>query len=175
MRKIIFAIVAGTLVSSGRAIAQDGVQLTPGTKVRVTVHTLGLNKQVGTVYELRGDTLVIQTKAGAGADMLRVSIPATNRLDVKAGTRRHWAAGAGIGFLAGGVTVLAWKNDPTEDWWTSDANKALAGGGVGLLVGAALGALITSDRWSEVPLDQIRPRLVAQLDGRVGVGVVMRF
>ena len=174
MRTVILAVTALTMIVPPRAIGQDALRLTPGAKVRVTVHTLGLNKRVGTVHEFHGDTLVMQTKAGARLEMLNVSMSAINRLDVKAGTRRHWAAGAGIGFLAGVVTVLAWKNDPTEDWWTSDANKALAGGGVGLLVGAALGALITSDRWSEVPLDQVRPRLVAQQDG-VGVGVFLGF
>jgi hypothetical protein len=108
-----------------------------------------------------------------------VNIPAVNRLDLRTGSRNHWLEGAGIGALAGVVTGLAWGNDSKDAfhldlWYDKPGVKALAGGAVGALVGAGVGALIKSDRWSEVPLDQIRPRLVAQQDG-VGVGVVVRF
>ncbi len=59
-------------------------------------------------------------------------------------------------------------------------SDAVAGGaGVGVLVGGLLGlgigALIKTDRWEEVPLDQFRVSLVPQWNGGRALGVAVSF
>jgi hypothetical protein len=109
--------------------------------------------------------------------MVHVAMPAITKLDVRTGGRGHAIQGAGLGFLLGFVIGLAAGDDPPGGFMETriDAGGKAMLGGIGLgLIGAGVGAFIKSDKWSEVPLDRVRPRLVAQLDG-VGVGVVLRF
>ncbi len=179
MRNIILAVTAFTLIIPARAAAQDVLWLKPGAKVRLTVPTLGLNERGGWVQELTGDTLVahvdVMQQGRLRLEMLHVPMSSITKLDVVTGRKGHWLAGAGIGFLFGVVTGAASGDDPSDQWFAYSAGEKAMMGGLGFgLIGAGVGALIKSDRWSEVPLDQIRPRLVAQKDG-VGVGVVLRF
>jgi len=52
---------------------------------------------------------------------------------------------------------------------------AAEGAILGTLLGLAIGAMARTDRWEEVPLDQLRVQPVATADGRFGLGVSMRF
>jgi hypothetical protein len=180
MRYIILAITVFTLISPARAVAQDVLWLKPGAKVRMTAPTLGLSERVGRVQELNGDTLVVQVNAmhrgQLRLELLDVPMSSMTKLDVTTGRRGHWREGAGIGFLAGALLGLASGDDPSNEWFAYSAGeKALAGGFVFGLIGTGVGALIKSDKWAEVPLDQVRPRLIAQQDGRVGLGLSLRF
>jgi len=179
MRNIILAVTAFTLVGSAPALGQDVLWLKPGAKVRMTAPALGLNERIGRVQELTGDTLVAQVDAMRQGrlqlEMLHVPMSSITKLDVTTGRRGHWLEGAGIGFLFGVVTGAASGDDPSDQWFAYSAGEKAMMGGLGFgLIGAGVGALIKSDKWSEVPLDQVRPRLVAQQDG-VGVGVSLRF
>jgi hypothetical protein len=180
MRNIILAIIVFTLFSHARAVAQDLLLLRPGAKVRMTAPTLGLSERIGRVQELTGDTLVMQVNAMRQGrlriEVLQVPMPAIAKLDVTTGRRGHWLEGAGIGFLFGAVVGLASGDDSSDQWFAYSAGeKALAGGfGFGL-IGAGVGALIKSDKWAEVPLDQVRPRLIAGYGGQVVIGVSLRF
>ncbi len=44
-----------------------------------------------------------------------------------------------------------------------------------LRAGLAVGAVIMTDRWQEVPLDRLRVNLGPQRDGRFGLGLLVRF
>jgi hypothetical protein len=180
MRYIILAITVFTLVSPTLAVAQGALWLRPGAKVRVTALALGVSERVGLVQELKGDTLFVQVDAmrqgHRQVEMLYVPIPAIARLDVTTGRRSHWLEGAGIGFLFGVVTGAASGDDSSDRLFGQSAGeKALMGGFGAGLIGAGIGALIKSDKWAEVPLDQLRPRLIAGYGGRVGVGVSLEF
>ena len=183
MRNIIIAITVFTLVSPARAVAQDALWLTPDAKVRITAPAVGMSQQVGRVQEMRGDTLVLQVDAMRGghlrADTLHVTMPTITKLDVRTGSRGHWLEGAGIGFLLGAVIGLASGDDPpAEGWFSYDysaGDKALLGGSLLGIVGAVIGQSIKTDKWAEVPLDQLRPRLIAGYGGQVGVGVSLGF
>ncbi len=181
MRNIILAVTAFTLIGPARAVAQGAQWVTPGAKIRVTAPTLGLDAQVGRVRETRGDTLVLETDVMRGghlrADTVHVAMPMVTKLDVRTGGRGHAIQGAGLGFLLGFVIGVASGDDPPGGFMETriDAGGKAMLGGIGLgLIGAGVGAFIKSDKWSEVPLDRVRPRLVAQQNG-VGVGVVLRF
>ena len=180
MRNIIIAITVFTLVSPARAVAQDALWLTPDAKVRITAPAVGMSQQVGRVQEMRGDTLVLQVDAMRGghlrADTLHVTMPTITKLDVRTGSRGHWLEGAGIGFLFGVVIGAASGDDPPNQWFACSAGEKALMGGFGFgLIGAGIGALVKSDKWAEVPLDQLRPRLIAGYGGQVGVGVSLGF
>jgi hypothetical protein len=183
MRNIILAITVFTLVSAAPAVAQGALWLRPGAKVRVTAPTLGLSEQVGSVQELKGDTLVLQVDAmrrgHLQADTLHVTVPAITKLDVGTGRRGHLLEGAGIGFLLGAVIGLASGDDPpAEGFLSSSYSAGEKAGALGVVigsVGAIIGATHKSDKWAEVPIDQLRPRLIARDGGQVGVGVSLGF
>jgi hypothetical protein len=55
------------------------------------------------------------------------------------------------------------------------ASHALVFGAAGGLVGLGIGALFKTERWEEVPLDQLRVSVAPQPDGRLGVSVSLEF
>jgi hypothetical protein len=180
MRNIILAITVFTLVSPARAVTQEFLWLKPGAKVRVTAPTLGLSELIGRLQVLNGDTLVVQVEARRQGrlqvEVLQVPMPAIAKLDVTTGRRGHWLEGAGIGFVAGALIGLASGDDRPNQWFGYSAGEKALGGGLGFgLIGAGVGALVKSDKWAEVPLDQVRPRLIAGPGRQVGVGVALRF
>ena len=139
----------------------------------------GLVKK-GTLVRAAGTSITFSVP-GEG----EVTMPAASltRLDVYAGTkRRTWqglvvgaALGIGLGFVA--------KVDEVEckDSYTTACSRgeALATwGGAGVLVGALVGTLIKSDRWTPVALP---PRRTAMLPGgradtaSLRLGVTFRF
>jgi hypothetical protein len=56
-----------------------------------------------------------------------------------------------------------------EDCFCSKGEVAAAGGAIGaaagILIGSSIGAVIKTDRWEEVPLDQLRVSIVPRRDG----------
>ena len=177
MRYIILAVTVFTLASPVRAVAQEFLWLKPGAKVRITAPALGMSERVGRLQVLNGDTLVVQVEARRQGRLqvgvLQVPMPAIAKLDVRTGRRGHWLEGAGIGFALG-LALGAASGEGSSDSHVEIPTPLAAGISVGIL-GAIIGQSIKSDKWSEVPLDQLRPRLIAQQDGRVGLGVSLRF
>ena len=179
MRNIILVVTAFTLVAPAHVFAQGTPWVTPGAKIRVTAPTLGLDAQVGRVRETRGDTLVLETDEMRGghlrADTVHVAMATVTKLDVRTGGRSRWIEGAGFGFLVGAVIGIASGDDPPSQLLAANAGqKAIVFGSLLGILGGVIGKGITSDQWAEVPLDRLRPRLVAQQDG-VGVAVGLRF
>lgn len=124
---------------------------------RVRVQAAGM-RAVGTVQEVRGDTLVM-----LGADMRPITLARgdLNRVWVSEGRRSTGAGigrGLGLGLLIGGVTgaVLGIADGDDEDGFIAltAEEKAMAGfvalGGAGALVGAIAGAALPGERWKRV-------------------------
>ena len=148
-------------------------QLQPGQRVRITAPQLGISKHSGTLVAVDGDTLTVGT--------LQVALMDVTRLDVYMGRKGHSGTGAVVGGLVVGVPFAFLLAAVGEDL-SDDCNAAggaavglLVGGVAGALVGAPVGALINTDRWEEVPLDQLRVSVVPQRDGRFAVGLSVRF
>jgi len=188
---ILVAILAFVPLAS--ATAQ--VPVRPGARVRVTGHfcqplysCVGGSPQqyVGTLVTWEADTLVVQSNR----DTLAVPVDFVTRLDVSRGRKTNTANGAGIGFLLGGlvgaVIVYASYEECVPQGLFScigpnygPGTYALAGGVIGgfggLMAGALIGSAIKTDRWQEVPLDQLRVSFGPQRDGRFGFGASVRF
>ena len=156
------------------AAQEQPLPLEPGARVRVTAPDLGIEKQQATFQALRGDTLAVTADSG-----MALSLSSVTRLDVYRG-RESWGwwkgslvgffGGAGLGLLVG-VGVDCYETLDLGEEVCAGLGAAI-GAGVGLLVGTAAGVLIKTDRWEEIPLDQIRVSLLPRRDGfHLGISV----
>jgi hypothetical protein len=121
------------------------------------------------ISEMDEDSLII----AKGDDRVRVPRQAITQVEASTGKRRRTRIGMVIGAGIGAVGFSQYiyescLSDCGNRW---DAEYILAGAGVGALFGAGIGALLKTDRWSPVPLDQVRIS-VYPIRGR-GVGAVL--
>jgi len=163
--------------------AQEPLPIEPGQRVRVTAAGLGMNKQAATFHSLDGGILTVTTDS-----TLQCPLSDVTRLDVHQGRHGHPWRGAGIGFGAGVVAgvftaLLVCQGQQGQDcydestdmtWLIAEISGA-SGGLVGAGIGALIGANVKTDRWEEVPLDELRVHSLVTPDGRFGLGVSLRF
>ncbi len=164
MRAVI-CLLSVPLVALSSSVTAQVPSLEPGARVRVWAPELGIEKRSATFQALRGDTLT----AVADSTMY-CPLTSVTRLDVYRGRGGHARTGAAIGIGAGAVigavtAVIVCENA----WCTVDGGVVMAGAGIGVLAGglfgAGVGALIKTDRWEEVPLDQLRVSMVPGSEG----------
>jgi hypothetical protein len=107
-----------------------------------------------------------------------VPIDSVTRFEVCTGLHSHPWRGAGIGFLSG-VLLGGIIGGATREGDIATEHAILIGAGffglVGTVVGAGVGALTKTERWEEVPLDQLQVQPVATVAGRFGLAVSLRF
>jgi hypothetical protein len=125
---------------------------------------MDLDKGVGMVAALETDTLVVQV--GERADALQVPLADVTQLEVHRGQQsradRGVLIGAGTGAAVGVITALALCAGDKCRLDASDLSGFVAvffgvgGAGLGAWIGSAIGSDIQTDRWEEVPLDEIR-------------------
>ena len=179
MRSTFFTVV-GFMLFPLVTVQSQAVQPKNGDRIRITAASNALQNQVARVLSLRSDTLFL---AVAPAETLAVALAGVTRLDVSTGRRRYIGRGAAIGTLAG-VTAGALAgfmagDDPAGAWLRSTANEKAVIGAVllaapGMVIGALVGAITVSDRWTSVPLGiaRVTPSLQAGRRGaRLGVAV----
>ncbi|MEJ2370041.1 MAG: hypothetical protein P8Y07_04225 [Gemmatimonadales bacterium] len=165
------------LASFGRLAAQEpSPVLEAGSRIRLTYPCeLALGGSLessgracrsdGRLASLTGDTIEIEEGDSRSAHPLE----SLSRVEVSAGTRSHWLAGAAIGFVVGGtVAYVALSSGGSTSICDRSANQdavsvgeciALAtavGGLPGFGLGALVGTFIRSERWQEVPLNRLR-------------------
>jgi hypothetical protein len=154
--------------------AQQSPPIERGSRIRVTAPSMGADKLVGTCMATGGDTLYVQ--AETQTTTLGIAVTSVTRLETSRGRKSHPWRGAGIGALSGAVLGLGIAVAFPEG---EDREELLffpvTGIGAGLVVGAYIGALIKTDRWEEVPLDQLRVSFVPQRDGRLGLALSISF
>jgi len=170
--------------------------LIPGQRVRLTVPESKDYRQVGTLVALSGDSVTIlrARRGGATQDTVRqtLALSAVFRLEVSRGRpRRHpfligvggAALGAADGFGLRGLyylRCLSWQSSTHCDESAEESAMvtwAVAGGVVGGVLGG-LSGFFPAERWSGVPMEQLRQVRVgiAPLPaGRLGLGVGFSF
>ena len=173
----IAAVVALSFLASASnppLAAQGTASVGAGDRVRVT--TARGTTHDGLVHTLRPGALEL----GAAGESVTLLITSVELLEVHRGTRGRAGRGALIGALVSGVIGAVWA----RQWCVTASNcvqhrLVVAGFGVGLLpgalLGAAVGSLVRSDRWEEVPLERLRVNFAPQGDGRIALGFAVRF
>jgi hypothetical protein len=178
MRTVILALALSVLVSNADLGAQATPPLEPGSRIRVRAPDAGANKLVGAYLGTVADTLRVQMEELSSVR----SIPFSSvvALEASRGRKSNALKGMGLGFVggAGAGLVVGLAVDRGDD----DASRLqLIGlgagffGACGAVVGLLTGAMITSERWEEVPLERVRASFAPQHDGRRRIGLSVAF
>jgi hypothetical protein len=199
---LILALVLG-LPASG-ALAQSTVQppqaagepvpLTLPMGARVRVQTMAAPgswiRGILVSADSASVALVPENAPPLGANQLRVPTASVGRFELQTGSQRRWLYGLAAGVALGVAVGFAADVDPVACEFDYDymcsRGEALAYGVLGMgAVGAGVGALIKTDKWTPVALDALAPpvprvsglapRLRALPRGGVELGVALGF
>lgn len=188
MSRHLWWIFLPVLLAPNVATAQTPGALVEGQRVRVAYRCSRAHDQpvecgknrpprvtTGQFMALDGDTLRLRSQK-TGAEL---AIPAAHvdRLWVVDGRKSHFWAGVGIGFL-GGAVVGAVIGSTQEFCILSCGSAAgigvVVGAPAGALLGGIVGALIRSDRWRRVRVNDLHLSVEPQREG-VGLSVSVAF
>ena len=184
MRPITFLVAVLAVTPLSTVNAQGSMPVKAGDRVRVAFGTSECQPclAVGLVAAFSTDSVALAV--GNRTDTLRLPIASVTRFEVSRGRKSKTLSGMGIGAAIGVGTgaILGAIATSGECLFESDpcpGAGAVAGavllGVPGLLVGTIVGALTKSDRWEEVPLDQLRVSIAPQRDGSFGLGFSVAF
>ena len=159
-----------------------------GERVRVTAPDCGMHGHATTIQALRGDTLVLPADPTRSSNSVTCPLNSVTGLDVSRWRKSWgWRKGALVGLLSGGALgalVGSWTYEECDPYEAACAGiicfsdcdfhlgrevhvalHALAVGSAGALLGALIGASSETDRWEEVPLDQLQVSIAPQREG----------
>ena len=151
-----------TAVSGGAASALPE----PGMRIRVTARAPERERWIGPLVSVARDTVTMHAGEVNGA-IVTVPTLHVERFEISRGNHRNGLRGAGVGFAFGalvGAVIGAGSGDSGHDpndllvssRGESTAAGALIFGVLGVAIGAGIGALIQSERWHALPLDDLR-------------------
>jgi hypothetical protein len=180
------AFVASASLAAAQAPVSDTAPVagavTPGTRVRITRTYDG--PRTGTLVALGPDTALVRWQPGE--PVAEVPLVETTRFEVAHGHRRQSLRGAGTGLLVGAVsgfvlgaatyTGCEGQTNCLDIVGSAEGAGAIGGivlGGVGVVLGAVVGAFVRSERWRTVPLARARVGYGVPAPGR-GAGLVAR-
>jgi hypothetical protein len=179
--------VAALLAAPGQARPEQPAGLVGsiavGSKVRLLAPAAIQGTIEGTVMATDAESLLIGVD---GRGPARVSRNAITRFEMAFGRRRHTRTGLIIGTAAGALLVglaaaipkdeFCPLGEPSTQSCLDDRSALLAFGLPALaLEGAAIGALIKSDRWLPVPLENVRLSLAPTRGHGVELSLAFRF
>ena len=137
-------------------VQAQATDLAVDARVRVTAPRHHFNRDIATVTELRGDSIVLASRMGTRA----VALGNVTRLDVSTGTRRNVRRGALIGLGVGALFGLTMTDEAMDDCSdelllcpipATDGEMEVAGalvsGLAGAAIGAVVGAFVRTERW----------------------------
>lgn len=154
-----------------------------GSKVRLLAPTAMQGTIEGTVMATDAESLLVGVD---GRGPARVSRNAITHFEIAFGRRRNTRTGLIIGAVAGALAVgviaaipkdeACPPGEPTTQSCLDDRSALLAFGLPAFAAeGAAIGALIKSDRWLPVPLENVRIGLAPTRGHGVGLSLALRF
>jgi hypothetical protein len=157
MRMLLTLLVL--LCPLSESYAQEAQPLSPGTRIRVTVASPGLRREIGIYRSLTDTSLQLQS----GASTVAISLGSVLRLEQSRGRKRSVPGGV-LGFVlgvaaGGALGCLANRDDYGVFCGGQNDTKVVVGAALGAVAGAALGAvLLGQERWSPVELAPLRAR-----------------
>lgn len=181
MRRATLLLVTLALGPLASASTQEPPEPGQRVKVRYSCTTISWKdcSSEGIVVRLDADTLVLMAAADS---TMTFPVASVTRLELSLGQKSMAGRGAVIGLALGGVgggvlVGAACANDPFTQHATVPcaAVGAVVFGAGGALIGGLIGAMSTGTRWEEVPLERLRVSFVPQRDGRLGLGLSVRF
>jgi hypothetical protein len=171
-RVLVVAMIVAGLAATGLP-AQEASLAQPGQRVKVRSPDA---RGVFVVQSAAADTLVLAASNG-GTHV--VPVASISRFEVSAGERTRlesFGRGAGFGFLIGAVIGGGLGLTSGNDGIFSAGETALIlgtfTGGVGAIIGGALGAANPGERWRRVPVRRVT---VAPSSGGFAAAVSLAF
>ena len=173
-RGALLSILVGTLLAGPAAAEPREKELViqAGDRIRYRTGT-GYDEKTGkaTVLETGPDWLRVEDKKGE----FRLEKSKLESLAVLRGKQRNPAGGAIIGFVPGALFGAFMGGVACDGSPSCNILPAtLAGGGIGAVVGAGIGALVKTDRWQNAPLQKVR-FAVAPARGGVRAALSLSF
>jgi hypothetical protein len=190
---VVVAISASPAITAAQPSAEPApLRLPMGSRVRVQMASApgSWTKGILTSADSASVAMIPEHAPPLGDNQLRLPTTSVNRLELATGTKRHWlvglAAGTALGLLVGATSEV----DPVAceyDYnYECSRGEALALYGVAFGgIGAGVGALVKTDRWTPVALDAlgppaprvsgVAPRLRALPSGGVELGLAIGF
>lgn len=168
-------IAALSLFVSSPVDALQNVPIRPGERVRVISFQGQLRDRVGVFHSLADD--VFRFVPEGSDDVRSIDTGALRRVARFAGRKRNGWAGAAVGGVPFAVAAaLLYASDPGDE--ALEAGNAVAvglmAGAIGAMGGGLIGAHIKTDRWEDIPLEQLSVGLAPD-HGAIGIGVRFRF
>lgn len=188
MSRFLRSIFLPALFSASVAAAQTPGVLVDGQRVRVAYqcklarpHVVDCRQNrsprvdTGQLRTLEGDTLRMHAQSSGGE--LAIPTASITHLWVMDGRKGNFWAGAGIGLLGG--ALIGGVIGATREFCVLDCSPAtglgvIFGAPAGLVLGGIVGAMIRSDRWRAVPVNQYRVSVEPRQDA-MGLRVSMAF
>ncbi len=168
------------------ALAQEApapphLRLPAGIRVRVRTYSLPNQTIEGTLLAADSGAVRLVPKSDQPLIGGEMKLPAADvtRMDVALGKKRHWWQGAVIGAAVGLALALTDDVDPvlckTNENVLCSRGEALAVYGLtSTALGAGIGALIKTDKWTPVALDTLGPP-VRETRAPLSAKVTFRF
>jgi hypothetical protein len=172
-RSLALALCVALLLPPGLALPAGPVAPgapKPGDRLRVTAPSLATKPLVGTVIEATERDLVLAVSPSEHRVIPRAEL---TRLERSLGRRRHLELGLLIG-AASGAMVVGLGSCGGGTCTSGDAVAyALSGALLGALPGAAVGGLIQTETWAELPASDVH-LTAGPIRGR-GVALSLRW
>ncbi len=191
MRCITFVVAASVVIPIDSLSAQQPPPVEVGQRVRVSyceaLAVYSGNRRTdcqtteGTVVVMTNDSIVLAAGAQGAHRAIRRDL--MTQLDVPQGRSSHPWRGAVVGAVTLGsltyasvVAICDPRGSPPVCSITDAGlvGVSLAGAAVGGGLGAIVGLAFKTDRWEEVPLDQLRVSFAPKRDG-FAFGLSLRF
>src|SRR4029453_1841086 len=163
---VVVAISASPAIAAAQPSAEPvPLRLPMGSRVRVQMASApgSWTKGILASADSSNVALIPDDAAPLGDNRFRLPTQSVTRLELKTGAKRHWLpgllAGAALGALLGATAEI----DPNtcDSYYTSTFCSRGEAYAAGILVmggiGAGVGALIKTDRWTPVALDALGP------------------
>ena len=145
--RVLIATAAAIGLGASTAAADEHA-VSIGDRVRVSAPSVSPKRIEGTLVVVDSETLTIAS-GGASVGVPRSGIA---KLEVTRGRKSHWVTGALIGAGWGvGVGVLFSNPPSSADHFSIDTGALAAGVVMGATLGALIGAVLRTDRWTTVP------------------------
>lgn len=168
----LYLLIAAALLA-GIASAQTTAPSLQDRIVRVTAPLLFKGEVKGRVSAVTGDTLVVERFIKGESNYMRVPFSGVTRCRVQDGSRRNTLAGALIGAaVGGGITSAVTLSNDFSDHVTE---PIVMGTGGGAVIGGLIGALVKSDRWTNLPIGSLGLGVRALGRSSLGLSLSLTF
>ncbi len=178
----IAALAAGLLLAISAPLhANDTTFVKLGARVRLEAPQSSDSRLVGEVSGLPSDALVILPEDGGS--VLTIPWSEIEEIEVYEGRRSNWLLGGAVGFVvfgAAGAVIGAEVLYQLDPGAPSQSEAAAIAGAIGAVagfgIGAGIGSLFKTERWTEAQLPELPPvALGIGKDGSVRLAFSLRL